>query len=82
MMRATYGRQALQRLAEEPGPDLVITDFMMPVLDGAGFLQAMRSTDGHREVPCIVISSMPESKSARASTGMQLSCASPSSSPK
>ena len=61
VVRAANGRQGLERLADKPRPDLVITDFMMPVLDGAGFLQAMRSTDGHRDIPCIVISSMPES---------------------
>ena len=32
----------------------------MPVLDGAGFLLAMRNTETHREIPCIVVSSMPE----------------------
>lgn len=61
VVRAANGRQGLERLAEEPALDLVITDFMMPVLDGVGFLQAMRSTESHREIPCIIISSMPES---------------------
>lgn len=58
--RAANGREGLERLAKDP-PDLVITDFMMPVLDGAGFLQTMRSIESHRELPCIIISSMPES---------------------
>jgi DNA-binding response OmpR family regulator len=60
VVRAANGRQGLERLAEEPRPDLVITDFMMPVLDGAGFLLAMRDTVTPREIPCIVVSSMPE----------------------
>jgi CheY-like chemotaxis protein len=60
VVRAANGRQGLERLAEEPRPDLVITDFMMPILDGASFLQAMRNTETPREIPSIVISSMPE----------------------
>lgn len=60
VLHAANGRQGLERLAEGPRPDLVITDYMMPILNGAGLLQAMRETDGHRDIPCIVMSSMPE----------------------
>ena len=59
VVKAANGRQALERLAEN-SPDLVITDFMMPVLDGAGLVQAMRQSEGQREVPIIIMSSMPE----------------------
>ena len=61
VVRAANGHQGLQRLAEDPAPDLLITDFMTPILDGAGFIQAMRSTNDQRDIPYIVISSMPES---------------------
>jgi CheY-like chemotaxis protein len=60
VLTAANGRQGLTRLAEGPRPDLVITDYMMPVLDGVGMLRAMRDTEAHRDIPCIVISSMPE----------------------
>lgn len=60
VLLAANGRQGLQRLAEGPRPDLVISDYMMPILDGAGLLQAMRETEAQRDIPCIVISSMPE----------------------
>ena len=33
---------------------------MMPVLDGAGLIQAMRQSEGQHPVPIIIISSMPE----------------------
>lgn len=42
VLLAINGRQGLERLAEGPRPDLVISDYMMPVLDGAGFVQAMQ----------------------------------------
>ena len=59
VVRAANGRQGLERLAEN-SPDLVIADFMMPLLDGAGLVQAMRQSDGQREIPVIMMSSMPE----------------------
>lgn len=60
VLTAANGRQGLERLAEEPRPDLVISDIMMPVLDGAGMLLAMRDAEAQRDIPCIVMSSMPE----------------------
>ena len=60
VQHAANGRQGLERLAEGPRPDLVITDYMMPILDGAGLLKAMRDTRAQRDIPCIVMSSMPE----------------------
>ena len=43
VMIAINGRQGLERL-KETRPDLVILDFMMPVLDGPGMLREMRNT--------------------------------------
>jgi len=60
VLTAANGRQGLERLAEGPRPDLVISDYMMPVLDGAGLLRAMRESEAQRDIPCIVMSSMPE----------------------
>jgi CheY-like chemotaxis protein len=60
VLMAANGRQGLERLAEGPRPDLIISDYMMPVLDGAGMLKAMRNTEAQRDIPCIVMSSLPE----------------------
>jgi len=60
VVTAANGRQALECLAEGPRPDLIISDYMMPGLDGAGVLQAIRAIKSQAEIPCIVISSMPE----------------------
>jgi len=57
---AANGRQALERLAEGPLPDMIISDFMMPVLDGAGLLLAMRNNERYHAIPCILMSSIPE----------------------
>jgi CheY-like chemotaxis protein len=60
VVTAANGRQGLERLAEGLHPDLIITDYMMPVLDGAGLLQAMRESEAQRAIPCIVMSAVPE----------------------
>jgi CheY-like chemotaxis protein len=57
---AANGREGLERLAEPPSPDLVIADYMMPVLDGASLLQAMQANETQRRIPYIVMSSVPE----------------------
>ena len=61
VVTAANGRQALQRLEDGPAPDLIISDLMMPVLDGAAMLRALRSSAAHGKIPCIVMSSVPES---------------------
>ena len=44
---AINGKQGLERM-KETRPDLVILDFMMPVLDGPGMLGVMRSAPSSR----------------------------------
>lgn len=60
VLMAANGRQGLQRLSEGPLPDLIIFDYMMPILDGAEMLRAMRENELQRDIPCIVMSSIPE----------------------
>jgi CheY-like chemotaxis protein len=57
---ASNGRQALERIKDNP-PDLIVTDFMMPVLDGAGLIAALKALPEHRPIPVIMMSSLPES---------------------
>lgn len=56
---AVNGRDALKR-AEEQRPDLVITDFMMPEMDGGQLMKAMATHQDLKEVPVILMSSAPE----------------------
>ncbi len=60
VVTAANGRQALERLAEAPRPDLVLTDMMMPVMGGAEMLAAMAADPELRGIPAIVLSSLPE----------------------
>ena len=57
---AGNGRQALQFLAENRanGPDLVILDIMMPLIDGRQVLEVMQRDQLLAEIPVIVISAI------------------------
>ncbi|MGQ4272753.1 response regulator [Terrihabitans sp. B22-R8] len=55
---AANGREGLDRVREH-NPDLVIVDFMMPVMDGPAMAHALRG-DGHAGIPIIMMSAMPE----------------------
>lgn len=58
---ATNGREALDRLqringhANEPLPDLVLLDWMMPLVDGLEVLREVRKDPALRRVPVIVL---------------------------
>ncbi len=54
---ASNGQKALDVLAEHR-PDLLVTDFMMPVMDGPALIRAVRE-NGRSNMPIIVISSLP-----------------------
>jgi CheY-like chemotaxis protein len=56
---AANGHEALKR-AEQERPHLVITDFMMPVMDGAQLIKAMAEHPDLKGVPVFLISSVPE----------------------
>lgn len=53
---AVNGRDALDRLADAPQPDLVLLDLMMPVLNGFDFLAEIRTHPKWSFIPVIVVS--------------------------
>ncbi|XLZ70535.1 ATP-binding protein [Massilia sp. SR12] len=52
---AANGREAL-RLMEGQVPDLVVSDVMMPELDGFGLIAAMRTTHALHDIPILLLS--------------------------
>jgi CheY-like chemotaxis protein len=50
------GREALQAL-ENFSADLVLLDLVMPVMDGVGFLDALRKDPRHQQLPVIIVTS-------------------------
>jgi signal transduction histidine kinase len=56
---ATDGHQGLEAARRER-PDLIVTDFMMPVMDGLTMLKALRADDQLRDIPVIMLSARNE----------------------
>jgi CheY-like chemotaxis protein len=69
VVTAINGKQGLERLTEKP-PQLVLLDFMMPLLDGPGMLRAMKNDPAYRDIPAVLMSSLPESAIAEAASGL------------
>jgi CheY-like chemotaxis protein len=61
---ASNGQQGLDR-AKERRPDLILLDLMMPIMGGTSMLKALREEPGLRDVPVIIMSSLPESTVSR-----------------
>ena len=58
VIEAADGRLALDAVASSKTFDLIILDMMMPVMDGATFLEHM-SRGPHASVPVVIFSSSP-----------------------
>jgi len=56
---ATSGAEALQLAAQERA-DLIITDFMMPGMNGLELVERLRADPRTRDVPIILTSAAPE----------------------
>ncbi|KAJ3019340.1 hypothetical protein HKX48_002188 [Thoreauomyces humboldtii] len=55
VIEAADGQQALDMILASP-PDIVVSDVMMPKLDGFGLLKALRSSPATRTLPFILLS--------------------------
>jgi len=51
------GREALERLAADPLPDLVLLDVMIPHVTGFEVLQKLRSDERTRDLPVVMVTS-------------------------
>lgn len=59
VLLASNGAQALEVMAACP-PAVVLTDFMMPVMDGIALVEAMAANPAFAHIPVVLMSSMPE----------------------
>ncbi|WP_017476300.1 response regulator [Pseudomonas sp. PAMC 26793] len=66
VVKASNGQKGLEVLERER-PALIITDFMMPVMDGLEFAEAVRALPAVKHLPIILISG------AQAHIGMERS---------
>lgn len=57
---AENGQLVLDRLASAEPIDLAISDVQMPVLDGLGFLKALRSAPATRSLPVVMVTTLDD----------------------
>lgn len=55
-----HGEEALTYLEQQPIPDLIITDIMMPVMDGHELVTQIRATEAIRHLPIIVLTAVTD----------------------
>jgi len=68
VLTAMNGREGLDLLAHEQ-PELVLSDYMMPVMDGAALLSRMQAEPALQGIPVVMMSSMPEAAVATRCAG-------------
>lgn len=57
--QAEHGEAALERI-RATRPDIVVTDLMMPVMDGKELIATMRSSPDLAQIPIVVLSAAPD----------------------
>jgi len=68
VLTAVNGKQGLELLTGER-PDLVFLDYMMPVMDGAAVLRSVAGDPSLRDIPVVMMSSLPEATVAERCNG-------------
>jgi CheY-like chemotaxis protein len=68
VLTACNGKQGLVRLAEQK-PDVILSDFMMPILGGGEMLRAIAAEPAYQRIPVIMMSSLGEDVIAERCTG-------------
>src|SRR3954447_12997919 len=57
---AIDGNDGLVKTREEPRPELILTDYEMPDLDGAGFCRAVKADKDLRSIPVLMLTTLGE----------------------
>ncbi|APW61251.1 PP2C family protein-serine/threonine phosphatase [Paludisphaera borealis] len=58
---ANDGAEGLVRAGEEPRPELILTDYEMPELDGPGFCRGIKANKDLRSIPVLMLTTLGES---------------------
>jgi two-component system, cell cycle response regulator len=66
----TPGGEALLHTLEEEHPDLLLLDIMMPQVDGLQLLRRVKADERFRDLPVLMISSMPPEEATVSALGL------------
>ena len=70
---ANSGRAALRFAAQQPRPDLILLDVMMPEMDGYQVLLALRDDPATRDIPVVFLTALDDSRDEQ--RGLELGAA-------
>ena len=70
MSHAGTGPAALEALAADPLPDLVLLDVLLPRIDGFALLKRLRAEERTRRLPVVIVSSFTRDQDV--ARGMEL----------
>jgi CheY-like chemotaxis protein len=70
VVEAMHGAQALEIIGPDPMPDVVVTDLMMPVLNGPELIGRLQSQPRTAAIPIIVVSASSTDALALQASGL------------
>lgn len=73
VVTATDGEDALKKIEKGLFPDAIVTDLMMPRIDGYQLISKIKSGDSYRNIPVIVLSNIDGAKERKALTEQGIS---------
>ncbi len=65
VLKASHGAEALTHLAAHGAPDVILTDLMMPWMDGVTLVRILAADEARRAIPIIVMTAAPLSVQMR-----------------
>jgi len=66
------GKQAVEKLAAHPDVALILSDIVMPEMNGLEFLKAVKSNDATKQIPVAMLTGKNDAETVRAA--VQLGC--------
>jgi CheY-like chemotaxis protein len=74
VMLAGNGNEALSHLESNPAIQLVITDIMMPGMDGFTLLKTLKADPRWRSIPVIVCSELQDLEAVKSAIALDCAC--------
>lgn len=63
------GAEGIEVLTRNPPPDVIVTDLVMPIMDGVAFVTWLRAHPRLHKIPCVMISGDPSDRERALASG-------------